>query len=69
MLTLSFIVISFSEDGDALKRMGCVEGGSLLAVTELEVDSTLLALSWIPSSARLAAVGTNTAGGQQYLSF
>lgn len=42
--------------------MGSVGRGSMLSVTEKEVEFTTFSLSWIPSSARLTAIGSTPAG-------
>jgi len=37
-------------------------GGSVIPVAELKIDCTVFSLSWIPSSARIVAVGASASG-------
>ena len=42
--------------------MCALSGGSVMVVADKAVDNTTVSLSWIPSSARLCAVGSDKRG-------
>ena len=46
----------------SLDKMCALSGGSVMVVADKAVDNTTVSLSWIPSSARLCAVGSDKRG-------
>ena len=49
--------------------MCALSGGSIMVVADKAVDNTTVSLSWIPSSARLCAVGSDKRGNLNHAYF